>query len=264
MKFVDASWYLGGNRVGSEEFLEKRIPDAVHFDIDEVSNVSSGLPHMLPSESQFSTACANLGIENDDTLVVYGGENCFSAPRCWWTFRAFGHEKVHVLNGGITAWQNLGGAVESGLPLKPAPTTTAYCARLDPSLVASWEDLLGACSDSTSRIIDARSIARFHGEAPEPRPGLQGGHIPGSSCIPFTDLLVDGDLSSFNPVDELRKTFENAGVGPEDPVYTTCGSGVTAAVLSFALEVSFGRIAPVYDGSWSEWGARSDLPKDTR
>eukprot|EP00752_Nemacystus_decipiens_P012179 g10797.t1 len=284
--FVDASWHLGGERSGKEEFKEGHLPGAVFFDIDKVADVSLPLPHMIPSEDVFSSKVSDLGLSSNDTIVVYAKKGSFSAPRCWWTFRTFGHERVHILDGGFPAWEASGGSVEQG-DVEPASTRPSsglvqasgnawklrgkgFQGRLNAPMLRTWRQVLSQSEqgkETAGQVVDARSLARFRGEVPEPRPGVTGGHVPGSVCVPFSKVLVDGDVNSFRSPEEIRTAFEDAGVDVDSPlpITTTCGSGVTAAVLSFALELA-GRkaeLSPVYDGSWSEWGSREDLPKST-
>ncbi|CAN0002035.1 unnamed protein product [Pylaiella littoralis] len=283
---VDASWHLGGDRNGKREFREGHLPGAVFFDIDEIADLALPLPHMLPSEEVFSSKASDLGLSSNDTIIVYAKRGSFSAPRCWWTFRAFGHERVHVLNGGFPAWEASGGSVEQG-DVKPASTrpssglvqmsgnawklrSKGFQGRLNAPMLRTWRQVLAQSEqgkDAAGQVVDARSLARFRAEAPEPRAGVAGGHVPGSTCLPFSKVLVEGDINSFSSPEEIRKAFEDAGVDVDSPfpITTTCGSGVTAAVLTFALELA-GRkaeLSPVYDGAWAEWGSRDDLPKST-
>ncbi|KDO35523.1 hypothetical protein SPRG_00369 [Saprolegnia parasitica CBS 223.65] len=263
VRFVDASWYLDKARNGRAEFLQERLPGAVYFDIDAIKDATSPLPHMLPPPSLFASTMDEFGIANDTTVVVYGGANCFSPARCWWTFKYFGHARVHVLNGGLTQWKKDGHAVEEGLPSPPAPTT-GYVATPDSRLVLTAEQVLKLLS-STNQVIDARGPGRFTGKDPEPRAGVRGGHMPGAINAPFSHVLTPDDHSVFRDPATIRSNFEASGVRISDAgtvIATTCGSGVTAAVLTLGLHVlgvPLERV-PVYDGSWSEWGTRDDLP----
>jgi len=260
---VDSSWHMGGSRDAFAEYTNCRIPSASFFDIDKISEQPSSLPHMLPSPEFFAQQVGAMGISKDKTVVVYTSEKCFSAARCWWTFKCFGHKKVHILNGGLLAWQSAY-AVESGEP-KP-PIKEVYAAELNTALVKDWRQVLEAVEGSTAmQIVDARSQGRFVGTEPEPRAGLEGGHMPGAKSVPFGKLLVDGDWTTFKSKNEIAQVFTEAGVNldVDTPIVTTCGSGVTAAILSFGMCLC-GKDpsqVPVYDGSWSEWGGRTDLPK---
>ncbi len=247
---VDGSWYLpDAKRSGGREFLERHIPGAVFFDIDAVSDSSSGLPHMLPSPDAFSAAVGALGIRDGDTVVAYDGAGLFSAPRVWWTFKTMGAQNVFVLDGGLPKWLAEGRPTESGPARRSAKR---FSARFQAERVKSADDVAALLGAGSAQILDARPAARFRGEAPEPRPGLASGHIPGSLSLPSSEVVASGRLADEA---ELRKAFEAAGVDLSRPVVTTCGSGVSAAILALALE-SLGTSAEgLYDGSWSEWGA---------
>jgi thiosulfate/3-mercaptopyruvate sulfurtransferase len=254
---IDGSWYLPDEkRDPHAEYLAGHLPGAVFFDIDAIADHSTALPHMLPDPVAFSSAMRKLGIGDGMRAVVYDGAGLFSAPRVWWTLRAFGMREVAVLEGGLPQWR------AEGRPLEEGPVQRQlrhFTARLDHGAVASQSDVERQLNAGV-QLVDARSAARFAGEEPEPRPGVRPGHIPGSLNLPYRELVVDG---RFRPRAELETRVSEAGVDLSRPITTTCGSGISAAILSLAFE-SLGRsTVPVYDGSWTEWGGRSDLPAET-
>jgi thiosulfate/3-mercaptopyruvate sulfurtransferase len=256
---VDASWHLpAANRDGAEEFTKVHIPGAVFFDIDAIADHSTNLPHMLPDPVAFASAMRKLGIGDGMKIVVYDSLGLFSAPRVWWTFRAFGKRDVVVLDGGLPKWIAEGRPIAEG---ETIPQPRHFTARLDHALVASLDDMRAASARASAaggpQIIDARSAPRFRGDELEPRPGLRSGHIPGARNLPWGNLVTDGRLK---PPQELEAAFAALGYDPARPVLTTCGSGVTASILALGLAVIGRDAVPVYDGSWSEWGMRPDLP----
>jgi len=261
LRFLDGSWHMNKARSGVKEFANERIPTAGFFDIDEVSDKGTNLPHMLPSDTEFSAAMTRLGITNGDHVVVYTTSQCFSACRLWWTLRVFGHQKVSILNGGIEGWKNAGGKTEKSPPLPPTPASPPYVAKLDSRLVVGWQEVLGIVESGTAQIADARSRARFLAEAPEPRENLVGGHIPGSLSLPFTNLVKEGDPTTFRSKEEIRDALIDAGIVMGSRVVVSCGSGVTACVIAFCLDLMGKDLSstPVYDGSWSEWGDKDLL-----
>lgn len=249
---LDASWYLPAQmRDPHAEYNTEHIPGALFFDIDEISDQDSPLPHMLPSPIKFSSRMRKMGIGDGMRIVVYDGEGIFSAPRVWWMFRAMGVEDVAVLNGGLPKWK------AENLPLEDMPppkrSERHFTARFNRDFVRDIDDIKANLASKHAQVLDARGASRFRGEEAEPRPGLKSGHIPGSCNLPYKNLLqADGTL---HLPDQLRAAFKEAGVNIEQPIITTCGSGVTASILSFALSLMGHKHCPVYDGSWSEWGA---------
>ncbi len=256
VRVVDGTWHMPqAKRNARAEFDAAHIPGAVFFDIDTIADRATTLPHMLPSAAEFGAAVGALGIGNGHRVVVYDVRGVVSAARVWWTFRAFGHDAVTVLDGGLKKWRAEGRPVESGAP---APSRRAFTARRRPELVRDVEAMRANVAGRTTQVLDARSAGRFAGTEPEPRAGLRGGHIPGSLNLPYETLYrPDGTLK---PPDELRGAITAAGVDLARPVVTSCGSGVTASVLALALYLVGRRDVAVYDGSWSEWGSRSDTP----
>ncbi len=256
VRVVDATYYLPNEgKDAAALFQAAHIPGAQFFDIDSVVDASAGLPHMLPSPAAFAEAVGAMGIGSESDVVVYDQRGLFSAARLWWMFRVFGHDAVHVLDGGLPAWAAAGGAVEAG-PAGPA-AKAAFTPRFRPELVRNLDDMKRNLETRAELVLDARAAARFHATVPEPRPGMRGGHIPGAVSLPFTELLRDGHML---PPSALREKFVAAGVGAETKVVTSCGSGVTAAVLTLGLIVAGFAPGALYDGSWSEWGGRSDTP----
>lgn len=253
VKLIDGSWHLDG-RDAQAEFAALRIPGSVFFDLDAVSDSENLLPHMLPSPGTFARAMGELGISERDPVVVYDTAGLFSAPRVWWTLRMMGAEDVRVLDGGLPKWLSEGRTVDRLAPLKP--TRTIFNPSFDRSMVA-YIDNVWAALDGSAQLADARPAARFLGEAPEPRVGLRSGHMPGAKNVPFKTLMAgDGTLLRGSA---LEDTLIQSGIDLDQPVITTCGSGVTAAVISLAL-CELGRSSALYDGAWAEWGGRDDTP----
>jgi thiosulfate/3-mercaptopyruvate sulfurtransferase len=259
LRVVDGSWHMPHlQRDARAEFEAAHLPGAVFFDIDAIADRTTTLPHMLPGAEQFAAAVEALGIGSEDRVVVYDVRGVVSAARVWWTFRAFGHDAVAVLDGGLRRWRDEGRPLARG---PAAPTSRRFTARLRPELVRDLSAMRANAVSRAAQVLDARSAGRFAGTEPEPRAGLRGGHIPGSLNLPYETLYrPDGTLGSS---DELRKAVVSAGVDLDRPIVTTCGSGVTASVLALALHRLGRTDVAVYDGSWSEWGGRPDTPVET-
>jgi len=251
---IDASWHLPhAGRIGAAEFRQEHIPGAVFFDIDTIADLDQGLPHMLPKPESLAKEMSALGVGDGMRLVVYDALGLFAAARVWWTLRAYGVEDVRILEGGLPKWIKEGRPLEAGEPRARPPRP--FTPRLDESFVASLDDVRKALASGSAQVVDARPADRFRGEAPEPRPGLKSGHMPGSLNLPFVDILDDGRLK---PPDALRAAFAEHKVDLAKPIITSCGSGVTAAILALAVEEAGGKVEGLYDGSFAEWGGRDD------
>ena len=253
---LDSSYYLANHKRDADaEFLAGHIPGAQRFEIDAISDKSNSLPHMLPPPAQFAVQVGALGVGDGMTIVLYDGIGLYGAARVWWTFRAFGSENVRVLDGGMPKWKAENRQLETG-SARPRPAKT-FTVKFNRNMVASIDDVQKVLLDKTAQVVDARAADRFRGEAPEPRAGLRGGHMPGSFNVPFGEVLKDGRLKSH---DEIAAAFAQAGVDLDKPAVTSCGSGVTASILTFAIDALGKPTGRVYDGSWSEWGGRPDTP----
>lgn len=256
IRVLDASFHLpNAGRDARAEYEERHIPGAVFFDIDVFSDETSSLPHMAPPLEKFVSRVRALGVGDGHRVVFYDTVGIYSAARAWWLFRYFGHSEVAVLNGGLPAWLRAGGDVDD---LAPTPRDRHFTPKLQSMLFRDVTDVSAALKLGEAQVVDARSAERFAGRAPEPRAGLRSGHIPGSVSLPFTALLTsEGEMS---PPSRLRAAFETAGVDLTRPVITSCGSGVTAAVINLALaQIGHGQNS-LYDGSWAEWGSSAVLP----
>ncbi|MBX3491729.1 MAG: 3-mercaptopyruvate sulfurtransferase [Parvibaculum sp.] len=256
VRIVDASWYLPqAQRDPRAEYERAHIPGAVFFDIDEICDLDSPYPHMLPPPEKFSSRVRALGLGDGTRIVVYDGAGLFSAARVWWMFRVMGHNDVAVLDGGLRKWKDEGRPLDD---MKPRHSARHFTARRNSGLIRDRTQMMANLDTRAEQVLDARSIGRFNGTEPEPRPGLRGGHIPGSLNLPASDLIAaDGTLRK---PDELRALFERAGIDLSAPVVTTCGSGVTASILALGLAVLGKPQVPVYDGSWAEWGGVMEMP----
>jgi thiosulfate/3-mercaptopyruvate sulfurtransferase len=260
VKIIDATFKLPGVLpLPVEDYLAAHLPGAVFFDVDHIADPNDQRPHMFPTAEQFARDVAALGISSGDTVVAYDAGGWVAAPRAWWMFLSFGHPDVKVLDGGLKKWLREGRPTHSG---KVAPKPGKFQARLDPGYVRSQQQLVGNLETHAEQLIDARPRPRFEGTGAEPRPGLRPGHVPGSRNVPYAELF-DANTGAMKPLEELRKAFAGAGVDMARPIVTTCGSGVSALVLTLALYRLGVRGSALYDGSWSEWGLPDGPPVAT-
>ena len=236
------------------EYQAGHVPGAVFFDIEALSDHTSPLPHMMPRAEAFAVAMRELGVSSDKHLVIYDEGNLFSAPRAWWMLRTFGVEKVSIVAGGLEGWRRDELPLEQGHPDLPEGD---FDSRVDPLAIKRLTDVLLVSHEGSAQIVDARPAGRFNGQVAEPRAGLRSGHIPGALNVPWSELVINGELKT---TDELNAVFARQGVDFERPIVASCGSGVTAAVVVLALTTLGVNGVSLYDGSWSEWGARTDLP----
>ena len=254
---IDASWYLPTQKRNPyQEYCSNHIPGALFFDIDKISNLNSPLPHMLPSEKFFSQKISEMGINNNDHIIIYDGIGLQSAARVWWTFKVFGHEKISILNGGFPKW------IEENLPtthIIESFNTSNYKATYNAIHVRTVEQIKNNISKQSEVLVDARSYNRFKAIEKEPRANLKSGHIPNSLNLPYLDLLSP-DKNTLKNENEIKKLFLKSGINLDKPIITTCGSGITASILAFALHLLGKKDFSVYDGSWTEWGSKKDFP----
>jgi thiosulfate/3-mercaptopyruvate sulfurtransferase len=250
---IDASWHLPNTgRTGATEFRLKHIPGSVFFDIDLIADHDQDLPHMLPKPDALAKAMSALGLGDGMRFVVYDALGLYASARVWWTLRAYGVEDVRILDGGLPRWIKEGRPLETG---DAHPKPGLFTPRLEDHFVATLDEVRAALKTGSAQVVDARPADRFRGDVPEPRPGVRSGRIPGSLNLPFVDIIERGSLKT---PDALKAVFAEHGIDLQKPIITTCGSGVTAAILTLAVEEAGGKVEGLYDGSWAEWGSRSD------
>ncbi len=256
VRVVDSSWHMpAAQRDPHKEFLAAHIPGAVFFDIDEIADETSDLPHMIPSPTKFASRVRKLGLGDGSRIVVYDSTGILPAARVWWHFRAMGHEDVVVLDGGLPKWISEGRPIEDG---PASPQERHFTPRYQADVYRSLEQMRDIVASGREQIVDARAAGRFEGVDPEPRAGLRGGHMPGARNIPLSALIApDGTML---PAEKLKPVFEAAGVDTNKPIVSTCGSGITASVVALALARMGKPRSAVYDGSWAEWGGLADTP----
>lgn len=253
LRIVDASWYLPAHkRDPKAEYAAGHVPGAIFFDHDGLSDATSGLPHTLPAPDAFAASVGALGIAETDTIVVYDGPGFFSAPRAWWMFRVMGAKQVYVLDGGLDGWKSEGRPVTNeSPPVSPATFHPTF----DTRAVTSFTEMTQIVGEGSRQIADARSLGRFTGEEAEPRAGMRSGHMPGARSLPAGSFSANGHFKS---LPELQKLVADAGIDLDKPVVTSCGSGITASIITLALQSLGHTDNTLYDGSWSEWGSRAD------
>ena len=257
VRFIDATWYMPNVPSNAyETYLLEHIPGAVYFDIDKIADTSINLPHVFPTQEIFEEAVGNLGISAQDHVIAYDRGNFVASARAWWMFRAFGHEKINVLDGGLRAWKNAGGDLAEGTHEIEKAT---YQSQTLVNAIISREGVVNSMSNSSVTVVDARSPGRFNGTEPEPRPGLPGGHIPGSANMYYGDVLnEDGTMKGPDAIAELLSSLS---INNDQQIVSTCGSGVTAAIILLAIYQVRQNGLRMYDGSWTEWALNPDSPK---
>ncbi|MDA9805979.1 sulfurtransferase [Alphaproteobacteria bacterium] len=252
LKILDATFYLpDSGLIAEEEYKKKHIPNAIFFDINKIADPNNSLPHMIPSKDLFSKMMQNIGLNKDDEIIIYDNSPFLSSARAWFLFRYFGHDKIFIMQGGVKNWENNGGNITNGNVVLEKGNYIASAERKE--LVVNLDQMILASQNKENVILDARSRKRFSGEALEPRPNLPSGHIPNSQSLPSSDLInKDGYLKS---KDEINQIFSNIKVNTNDKIIATCGSGVSACVISIALFCLGKKDIPIYDGSWTEWAS---------
>ena len=260
LRLFDISFYLPTEkRDPKAQYEATHIPGARFFDIEAAGDQETDLPHMVPTAGRFARMLSGLGVSNGDRVIFYDQKGMFSAARGWWLMRLFGHDNVAVLDGGLPKWQAEGRAVEIGMPADPAPAH--FIPSLRAGMLHGLGDMRQTIEAGTAAVLDARPAGRFHGTTPEPRPGLPGGHMPGAASLPAGALLQPDQ--TFAPAETLRRRFAEAGADGSRPIVTTCGTGVTAAILTLGLTLAGLPEGRLYDGSWTEWASHPDTPKET-
>ena len=261
VRVVDATSYMPGqDKDGFGQYNKQHIPGAVYFDINDIADESNALPHMIPSPEKFSSKVRKLGLGDGDKIVVYDANGGYlAAARVWWMFRLYGHSDVCLLDGGLPKWLAEERSIEV---ITSIQTDRHFTAKMDKSFVRSVEQMISNVGTKNEQVVDARSVGRFKGEEPEPRPSAKVGHIPGSLSLPFNTILNPKNHFTYRSAEEIKATISNAGIDLSKPITTSCGSGVTACVLAFGLFLIGYENAAVYDGSWSEWGDHPDTPVD--
>ncbi|MFT5485384.1 MAG: thiosulfate/3-mercaptopyruvate sulfurtransferase [Paracoccaceae bacterium] len=260
VRIVDATWTLPTvERTGIEDFNAGHIPGAIFWDIDAIADPASSLPHMMPDEATFARHMNALGISNDHHVVVYDNVSMMTSARVWWALRAFGHDRVSLLDGGSVKWRAEGRALSTDAAKIP---DASFKANFNPAMVRSLDDVRANLDTGMEQVLDARSAGRFAAAEPEPRLECRSGHIPGSYNLPF-NTLIDPATSTIRPAAELSASLAASGIDTARPVVTTCGSGITACVLALAMHLTGKDDVAIYDGSWTEWGSRTDTPVET-